>query len=101
MEHRETKFQDPFEAGRSFLLFGVILGNDEIKLFETESFIRLSLMSDKTCVHQIEKSLIVHVFTDCTGDLLQLLESDVTLFLGVIKGKYSLEAVFCLVFADP
>ena len=58
-------------------------------------------MRNKTGMHQAEESLVVHVFTDCACDLLQLLEPDVTLFLGVIQGENSLETIFCLVFTDP
>jgi hypothetical protein len=86
---------------KSLFLPAIILRNDEIKLFKTKPFIRLSLMGDKTCVHQVEKGLVVHVLADCTGNLLQLLKPDVALFLGVVKGENSLQAVLCLVFSDP
>jgi hypothetical protein len=80
---------------------GIILGNYEIKLFKIEPLIRLSLMRYKTGMHQAEESLVVHVFTDCARDLLQLLEPYVTLFFGVIQGENSLETIFCFVFTDP
>lgn len=85
---------------KSFFLPGVILRNDEIKLLETEPFIWFSLMGDKTCVHQVEKGLVVHVFANCSGNLFQFLESNVALFLGIVKRENSLQAVFCLVLAD-
>lgn len=79
---------------------GVVLGNDEIKLVETKSFVGFSLVFNVTSVHKIEQSLIVHHFTNCTGNLLQLLESNKALLFWVVKWENSLQAVLCLVFAN-
>ena len=84
----------------SFFVSGIILGNDEVKLLKIESFIRFSLMCNETSVHHIEKGLIVHVLSHSSGDLLQLLESNVAFFFCVVQSKNSLQAVFCLVFTD-
>jgi hypothetical protein len=85
---------------KSFLLSCVKPRNDQVKLIKAESFIRFRLMIYETCMHQTQKRLIIHVFSHCTGDLLQFIESDEAFFFGVVKSKNSLKAILCLVLSD-
>ncbi len=84
----------------SSFVSGVVLWNNEVKLLKTESFVRFSLMRNETCVHQIQKGLIIYVVSNCSGDLLQLFESDVAFLLCVIQSENSFEAVLCLVLTN-
>lgn len=60
----------PAYLSSSLIASGVILGNDEVKLVKSESFVGLSLILNKTGVHQVQKRLIVHHLPDVPSDLL-------------------------------
>lgn len=81
----------------SFFISCIVFGNYEIKLFKAESFIWFSLIFYERWMHQIKKSIIIHILSDCPWNLFQFLETNEAFIFCVIKGEDSFKAIFCTI----